>query len=165
MASGHSLPQVNLSVQGGIQGVLTHSLYNYYLRCTPFGRGPRKDILQRREKPSRTQHVKHQYFNNHRRLTCFILFETSAVFNLPGALGTSNCCALPTFYRAPPSPSVPTLPVLVSRGLPQTEKPFKGSIRQKSLGTSGLDNQRLHFARDEVSDWLDAQRSTLTALV
>ncbi|GFT82117.1 hypothetical protein TNCV_3910441 [Trichonephila clavipes] len=25
--------------------------------------------------------------------------------------------------------------------------------------------RRLHLARDEVSDWLDAQRSTLTALV
>ncbi|GFV44633.1 hypothetical protein TNCV_1701931 [Trichonephila clavipes] len=28
-----------------------------------------------------------------------------------------------------------------------------------------LANERLHLARDEVSDWLDAQSSTLTALV
>ncbi|GFS84797.1 hypothetical protein TNCV_2956931 [Trichonephila clavipes] len=32
-------------------------------------------------------------------------------------------------------------------------------------GRQPLANQRLHLARDEVSDWLDAQRSTITALV
>ncbi|GFU31735.1 hypothetical protein TNCV_1176131 [Trichonephila clavipes] len=29
----------------------------------------------------------------------------------------------------------------VSRGLPQTEKPFKGSMSQKSSGTSGLEHR------------------------
>ncbi|GFU03794.1 hypothetical protein TNCV_1473861 [Trichonephila clavipes] len=36
-----------------------------------------------------------------------------------------------------------------------------------SLSASSVErlaNQRLHLALDEVSDWLDAQRSTLTAL-
>ncbi|GFT76474.1 hypothetical protein TNCV_3022501 [Trichonephila clavipes] len=32
-------------------------------------------------------------------------------------------------------------------------------------GSQRLANQRLHFARDEASDWLAAQRSTLTSLV
>ncbi|GFT46673.1 hypothetical protein TNCV_3184761 [Trichonephila clavipes] len=32
-------------------------------------------------------------------------------------------------------------------------------------GSQRLANQRLHLGRDEVSDWLDAQHSTLAALV
>ncbi|GFS88183.1 hypothetical protein TNCV_3149481 [Trichonephila clavipes] len=38
-------------------------------------------------------------------------------------------------------------------------------IHTKAASVERLANQRLHLARDEVSDWLDAQRSTLTALV
>ncbi|GFV51527.1 uncharacterized protein TNCV_2908301 [Trichonephila clavipes] len=37
--------------------------------------------------------------------------------------------------------------------------------RQSASSVGRLAYQRLHFARDEVSDWLDAQRLTLTALV
>ncbi|GFX59549.1 hypothetical protein TNCV_2034771 [Trichonephila clavipes] len=37
--------------------------------------------------------------------------------------------------------------------------------RQLASSIERRTNQRLHLARDEVSDWLDAQHSTLTALV
>ncbi|GFT60880.1 hypothetical protein TNCV_3616051 [Trichonephila clavipes] len=37
--------------------------------------------------------------------------------------------------------------------------------RHSASSVERLANQRLHLRRDEVSDWLDAQRSTLTALV
>ncbi|GFT40011.1 hypothetical protein TNCV_12491 [Trichonephila clavipes] len=36
--------------------------------------------------------------------------------------------------------------------------------RLSASSVERLANQRLHIARDEVSDWLDAQSSTLTAL-
>ncbi|GFX42861.1 hypothetical protein TNCV_5072251 [Trichonephila clavipes] len=38
-------------------------------------------------------------------------------------------------------------------------------IHTKAVSVERLANQRLHLGRDEVSDWLDAQRSTLTVLV
>ncbi|GFV92048.1 hypothetical protein TNCV_1894841 [Trichonephila clavipes] len=37
--------------------------------------------------------------------------------------------------------------------------------RQSASSFERLANQMLHLGRDEVSDWLDAQRSTMTALV
>ncbi|GFU04739.1 hypothetical protein TNCV_4377671 [Trichonephila clavipes] len=37
--------------------------------------------------------------------------------------------------------------------------------RQPASSVERLANQRVHLARDEVSDWVDAQRSTLAALV
>ncbi|GFX33409.1 hypothetical protein TNCV_4122431 [Trichonephila clavipes] len=37
--------------------------------------------------------------------------------------------------------------------------------RLSTSSVESLANQRLHLARDEVSDWLDSQRWTLTALV
>ncbi|GFT11669.1 transposable element Tcb2 transposase [Trichonephila clavipes] len=40
--------------------------------------------------------------------------------------------------------------------------------RRSRLSASSVErqaNQRLHLGQDEVSDWLDAQHSTLTALV
>ncbi|GFW71725.1 hypothetical protein TNCV_219391 [Trichonephila clavipes] len=37
--------------------------------------------------------------------------------------------------------------------------------RQSASSVERLANQRLHLGRDEVSDWLDSQCSTLTALV
>ncbi|GFU15307.1 hypothetical protein TNCV_954571 [Trichonephila clavipes] len=39
------------------------------------------------------------------------------------------------------------------------------SLRQSASRVERLANQRLYLGQDEVSDWLDAQRSTLTALV
>ncbi|GFY19113.1 hypothetical protein TNCV_4224771 [Trichonephila clavipes] len=36
--------------------------------------------------------------------------------------------------------------------------------RMSASSVERLANQRLHLVRDEVSDWLDAQLSTLTAL-
>ncbi|GFV30533.1 hypothetical protein TNCV_3348271 [Trichonephila clavipes] len=37
--------------------------------------------------------------------------------------------------------------------------------RQPASSVERLANQRLHLGRNEVSDWIDAQHSTLTALV
>ncbi|GFV10767.1 hypothetical protein TNCV_1756051 [Trichonephila clavipes] len=50
--------------------------------------------------------------------------------------------------------------VLVSRGLPQTEKPVKGSMRQKSLGTSVLAHCHDEF-REPRSDYVRLALATV----